>query len=223
MEEFSCPLCLSLILEPTTLKCNHSFCYFCLSQLLENQYTKKSILDTTFKQTFYEFNCPLCRKPHKVEIVDLEKLINKEMKEKILLKFEKEYYEREKEHLEELKELEKRKIHRGIIYVGNFHASITSNSSNKHKWVYFVRLNGFEEQIIEKIIVNLHETFSPPIVTLVKEPFEIERIGWGTFTIRSEIHFKSKFKKAPLKVNHYLCFEGDGDFQEIEIDLLEQL
>jgi transcription initiation factor IIF auxiliary subunit len=38
---------------------------------------------------------------------------------------------------------------------------------------------------IEKVVVDLHPTFNPPKVTLTKEPFEVNRIGWGTFQIEA--------------------------------------
>lgn len=43
---YSCPICLSILVEPVTTKCGHNFCFSCLEQLEENTTNKK---------------CPLCR------------------------------------------------------------------------------------------------------------------------------------------------------------------
>eukprot|EP00667_Euglena_gracilis_P011567 EG_transcript_11829 len=44
MTDYECPLCLKLLVRPTTTPCGHSFCHRCLAKALESRYT-----------------CPLCR------------------------------------------------------------------------------------------------------------------------------------------------------------------
>jgi len=44
-----------------------------------------------------------------------------------------------------------------------------------------------EPGLIESVFFQLHPTFSPPKLTLTEPPFEITRVGWGTFTIALSI------------------------------------
>eukprot|EP00668_Euglena_longa_P015577 GGOE01019677.1.p1 GENE.GGOE01019677.1~~GGOE01019677.1.p1 ORF type:complete len:233 (-),score=65.54 GGOE01019677.1:316-1014(-) len=44
LADYECPLCLKLLVRPTTTPCGHSFCHRCLVKALESRYT-----------------CPLCR------------------------------------------------------------------------------------------------------------------------------------------------------------------
>lgn len=221
MEEFSCPLCLSLMHQPTKLSCNHTFCFICMYQLAESTNLRKSLLQSNNDNIFYEFKCPLCRFDHKIEKSKLNEMIDKYLDSEIKKKYKEEYNQRENEVLEEMDKLKRTNKYNGKLYVVNHHQIYPSRSENTHLWKFFVRQEGFQEDVIEKVIVKLHETFSQSQLILSKSPFEVERRGWGIFTIRSEIYFKNKFEKEPLKVNHLLSFDGDGDFQEIELNLQE--
>lgn len=67
-----------------------------------------------------------------------------------------------------------------------------------HKW----RLSVTSSRPLSKVIFYLHPTFKPHIVE-VKEPFSIERIGWGTFVVKIECHFTYG---DPRILHHELSF-----------------
>ena len=50
-------------------------------------------------------------------------------------------------------------------------------------------------------------------------PFEVERVGWGSFPMSFTIKFKSEFGLADLEVEHDLCFEDGGHCHGIDIML----
>lgn len=64
-----------------------------------------------------------------------------------------------------------------------------------------------------------HPTFRPPQVTLRKPPYEVRRLGWGTFTLEAEIVLKEPYswvldnsgtRQAGLELTWMLSFEGRG-------------
>jgi len=83
----------------------------------------------------------------------------------------------------------------GCIQLGNLFYTVHSKSGmNNFNWIFYVRdPTGRSLDWIDRIRVILHPTFNPPEVTLKKEPFQIQRLGWGTFVIQCEV-----FLKAPL-------------------------
>ncbi|KAI9140319.1 yeats family-domain-containing protein [Paraphysoderma sedebokerense] len=124
------------------------------------------------------------------------------------------------------------KIHHRKLYIGNTHSysldsssiplSSSSWSSNVHLWTFFVRMDKEEEKYIERVVVKLHPTFSPSTVTLTRPPFQVRRLGWGYFTIRSEIYFQKSWRKDPLLVYWTLDFNGDGNVEEIDVEFVEE-
>eukprot|EP01080_Neovahlkampfia_damariscottae_P007045 gene7045-11208_t len=219
-KNFDCTLCLDVIIEPTTLTCHHSFCHFCLYQLLELNYKNRKHLNIDeSNQEKIKINCPLCRKENILNLKNLK--INKMLEQEIKTKFTQQYETRKIEIEKEWKVFKSKKYHHGKLIIGNFHQYKNSETSNCHHWKFFVRQESLEENIIEQVIVKLHPTFMPNEITLKNEPFEISRLGWGTFNIQAIILFKSKFKKQPVRLNHYLSFDGNGDFSEFDVDLEE--
>lgn len=111
------------------------------------------------------------------------------------------------------------------IEIGNEHTELTGapqtslpvrGQTAQHKWKMFVRGENLDD-IIEKVIFELHPTFQPPKVTLTQSPFEVERVGWGYFDVTVKIYFKPEAKKTPCEFVHTLCFEGNGKSKEIVI------
>ena len=63
---------------------------------------------------------------------------------------------------------------------------------------------------IETVRFDLHETFRPPFIILTKPPFEVQRIGWGTFRILATVTFKKEYKvEKPIEVEIDLSFSRD--------------
>jgi len=100
------------------------------------------------------------------------------------------------------------------LLIGNTHEEIQSMSSSKnmvesnnhHKWVVYVR--SLEQvdlaEYVEKVEFRLHPTFFPPVVTVEESPFEVSRIGWGTFEIGIVVYWKAGGKK---EYTHKLRFD----------------
>ena len=86
--------------------------------------------------------------------------------------------------------------------------------TNKHEWNMFVRIADKNENIknyISKVKYGLHPTFGVTEEVVKSAPFEMKKIGWGTFEIPIEIHFRKETgKKEPIVLSHYLSFEGKG-------------
>lgn len=89
-----------------------------------------------------------------------------------------------------------------------------------HKWEAFVDIKNSDKSykklpnpndIIEKVIFELHPSFKNPIRTVKKEPFCLKSYGWGHFDLPMLVVFKSEYKLKPLKLVHHLCFDGDGE------------
>lgn len=68
------------------------------------------------------------------------------------------------------------------------------------------------DDLIKSVKFVLDPTFSPPQVIVNKSPFNLRRLGWGTFEVELVITFRDNFNLPPLKLYHELVFEGDGHF-----------
>jgi hypothetical protein len=98
--------------------------------------------------------------------------------------FPKEYAERVQEDKEEAED-EKNKVYKRIA-IGNLHKLIPGEpGTNVHKWTFFVKeANNQPEHAlpvemkdyIEKIVVDLHPTFTPPTLVLTEPPFQFARV-----------------------------------------------
>ena len=65
---------------------------------------------------------------------------------------------------------------------------------------------------------GLHPTFGVTEMDVKSEPFELRRIGWGTFEIPIEIYFRRDTgRKEILKLSHYLSFNGQGKRQYFQV------
>ena len=57
----------------------------------------------------------------------------------------------------------------------------------------------------------MHPTFGVTEIDVKAAPYEMKRIGWGTFEIPIEIFFRRETgRRETLKLSHYLSFEGTG-------------
>lgn len=66
------------------------------------------------------------------------------------------------------------------------------------------------EALIDKVVYNLHRTFQPSVVSARAPHFSLCRYGWGTFTVKCDIHWKSPLGLPPSRVDHCLVFDGEG-------------
>jgi len=95
-----------------------------------------------------------------------------------------------------------------IVELGNTHQLVRAKDGDEsHKWKVYVRKHRGQHgqlQCIEKVVFHLHEDFDPPTVELRSPPYEVERIGWGTFDIKVEIHCSQGYV---VHCEHELCFK----------------
>lgn len=204
MNNYLCPICLNLLIEPVKIECNHMFCYTCLDELMDN--SNKEI----------DFKCPMCRENLKK---NFNLKIDKTLENQIKNLFAKEYELRSKMLMEYKKSMEN--IIKIKILYGNSHELVESpkksnshpENCNKHRWGAFVKVANEESQkYIRKVVFGLHPTFGATQLEVKTAPFEIKRIGWGTFDIPIKIYFHYDFKiKEPIELDHHLSFNGEGE------------
>ena len=71
--------------------------------------------------------------------------------------------------------------------------------------------NDFIQKYVEKVKFGLHPSFGVTEFNVKSAPFEMKRLGWGTFEIPIEIYFRRDTgRRETLKVDHMLSFEGKG-------------
>ncbi len=70
----------------------------------------------------------------------------------------------------------------------------------------FTNINPEDLNIIKKVTFELHPTFNPPSVFIEEKPFEIQRLGWGTFNIGILVEFKDNLNIGALNLDFNLCF-----------------
>ena len=145
-----------------------------------------------------------------------EKKKKKEKKEKG--EKEKETGEEEKKGKKEKGEKEKKlkgekeketKKAKGIFTfeVGNT-AEVVEGAGEENKWRWCCYVRGKtpeDEAAIKSVTFKLHPTFDPPQKEATQSPFEIRRVGWGTFEVGICVVLK-KDKKAGHELKHQLSF-----------------
>ena len=67
------------------------------------------------------------------------------------------------------------------IRVGHYWTRIDEKNV---EWTLYVEGG---DDAISSVEFQLHETFTPPSVTITKPPFQIKRVGWGTFDVRVKV------------------------------------
>jgi len=213
VSDYHCSVCYSVFFQPiTTPDCKHTFCRQCLSKVLETQNT-----------------CPLCRNEIGDFIVETAQE-NEKISSEVKAKFPSEYEERVEEWN---KYCELAKYLKTIqLKVGNEHVNI-NGKNNSHLWTLYIRdLDNVIEgesilPLIQKVEVQLHPTFRPSKLTLGKAPFEVQRAGWGIFSIEIKVFFKPQLKIPPIETSHLLNFTRNDTFKvhkvKADLRLLEQV
>ena len=84
------------------------------------------------------------------------------------------------------------------------------------------------QKYVEKVKFDLHPSFGVTELSVKSVPYEMKRVGWGTFEIPVTIYFRRDTgRREPLKLEHMLSFEGKGKYQTISVsfdkDKLAQL
>ncbi|CAK69793.1 unnamed protein product (macronuclear) [Paramecium tetraurelia] len=207
-QSYDCPICLSISVDPIQLsQCNHIFCSACIVDLLD--YNNQS------------YKCPLCRQLYQK---NEPLIINQELAKKIKESNPELYVQRQQQILQQQMMLPNQ-IKVSVVY-GNLYEKIKNNDKNQHQWTLVVKMDYNKESdrvalknfdinnMIESVTYQLHATFRPSVVTVKQAPFQLQRLGWGTFMIPFLIKFKKEYNIPNLTVDHYLSFQGNGSLQK---------
>lgn len=81
-----------------------------------------------------------------------------------------------------------------------------TKSDNKHNWG--LQVDPESQPYVSDVTYKLHPTFHDPEVKVSTAPFKLERIGWGTFTVKIVVNLKNGKK---VETEHELTFKGTGD------------
>jgi NAD-dependent SIR2 family protein deacetylase len=84
-----------------------------------------------------------------------------------------------------------------------------ANSHNHHRWS--LQVNPAHAKFVRTVEYKLHSSFNPRVIVVDEEPFEIARIGWGTFVVRIKIELKRRYGGGVFAAKHELDFSNDGD------------
>lgn len=211
---FSCPICLNLLLNPITTPCKHAFCMHCfeeMSDLTANEGTK----------------CPMCRNEISNEFVFK---VDKDLEEKVIASFPKEYQIRTKLLAEQIA-LNGSMVKLKILY-GNLHVKLENAKpsrtnpqiKNEHKWTAFVKVHKEDvKNFIRKVEFGLHPTFGTTSIVVKTAPFQMGKVGWGTFEVPMKVYFHRDLKLPVLELKHDLSFEGNGKTSATVVKIPKEL
>ncbi|KAF1912982.1 hypothetical protein BDU57DRAFT_503673 [Ampelomyces quisqualis] len=218
-----CPICQLLLFTPVRTQCNHLLCASCMAQWADASSTTNiqhssldvnlAEFDPNYDPTYdLEANCPMCR-THTTAAPD------KTLARELETKYPKTYAERRvEEQIERGSRVGQDGVESIMILIGNKHRiERGTEDDNQHDWTFFVRTS--RPELVKEVRIYLHPTFRPPRLTLRKPPYEVRRLGWGTFTLEAEIVLKDPYswvvdnsgaKQPGLELTWTLDFEGRG-------------
>ncbi|KAH7371425.1 hypothetical protein BKA66DRAFT_469790 [Pyrenochaeta sp. MPI-SDFR-AT-0127] len=218
-----CPICQLLLFTPVRTQCNHLLCASCMAQWADTSSTNQIVhssldvnladFDPNYDPTYdLEANCPMCR-THTTASPD------QALARQLERKYPETYAERRvEEEVDRGSRVGAGGVEGVMILIGNKHRWIRrADDDNEHDWTFFVRTS--RPDLVKKIRIDLHPTFRPPRLTLRHPPYEVRRLGWGTFTIDAEIVLKAPYswvvdnagtQQSTLELTWTLDFEGRG-------------
>jgi hypothetical protein len=156
--------------------------------------------------------CPMCRS---IVPEAFKARIDNTYQEKIRKENEREFDLR----LKAVK-LEREKFVKVGFEIGNQYEEYPTTLKNKHEWTVYVRLakgSGLRDLVryIQEVKFVLDESFYPPFVVVRKPPFELTRLGWGTFPVGIEIKWRKELNKEPTSLHHDLVFKESDNFKKV--------
>ncbi|KAI9665442.1 MAG: NuA4 histone H4 acetyltransferase complex and the SWR1 complex subunit [Trizodia sp. TS-e1964] len=81
-----------------------------------------------------------------------------------------------------------------------------------HQWTVFVK--GIDNEDISywlsKVQFKLHETYVPPLRTILTPPFEVTETGWGEFELSIKLYFVPESTEKPQTLWHALKLHPYG-------------
>jgi len=92
------------------------------------------------------------------------------------------------------------------VIQGHFCVDDEKSGRNKHSWN--LKLEDGAHKFVDHVTWILHPTFKDPKVRCSEPPYEIRRIGWGTFIVEVKIVLKNGKR---LEAKHSLTFKQEGN------------
>ena len=90
------------------------------------------------------------------------------------------------------------------LYIGNLHHQ-SRHHNNNHCWTMFISKSPTDVVspiTIKCVTYHLHQTFRPRTVTVQEPPFYLSRRGWGYFSVKADITFKSEYYASKINNNN---------------------
>ena len=200
-DNFECPVCLLLCVQPVVSPCKHFMCFECHKKCM-----KAGI------------PCPMCR-------AHFDKLfipqVDRELQEEIAAAMGAEFEERKAEVIAAGEGMGNKRLIK--FSFGNTHEDVKNpKGKNSHRWCMFASLaQGADEtgKFIKSVTYHLHPTFTPSKIKVEKAPFLLSRVGWGWFDIQMDIEFKESTGLGTKRITHELCFDGKGKTQSFLMEV----
>ena len=176
-----------------------------------NPSSNKSSLDLYDIAKAFSLQLPkgLSRTSNKAE--KKKKKEKKEKGEKELEKGEKEKKGKKEKGEKEKKDSSHKKRKGSFTFeVGNT-AEVVEGAGEENKWRWCCYVRGKtpeDEAAIKSVTFKLHPTFDPPQKEVTQSPFEIRRVGWGTFEVGICVVLKKDKKKEGHELKHQLDFNS---------------
>eukprot|EP00004_Rigifila_ramosa_P019982 TRINITY_DN515_c0_g1_i3.p1 TRINITY_DN515_c0_g1~~TRINITY_DN515_c0_g1_i3.p1 ORF type:complete len:1428 (-),score=387.83 TRINITY_DN515_c0_g1_i3:50-4333(-) len=106
-----------------------------------------------------------------------------------------------------------------VLAIGNAYRRL---SGKFHHWRLVVEgLNTRASDVVRQCVFHLHPTFNPSVLTLTKEPFHLQRVGWGYFEVTIDLHFHSIFNAPVVTLTHMLTFRPGGAFKLYDLRFVD--
>ncbi len=239
-EIHECLICFGIMVEPIKLSCSHVYCLECLDKIITNgdkrcPMDRKDFnfeTDLIFEDNLYNENLKYHEEAFKTAA---KKVINERYNRAGKVELELIYGNKHQQMktsdqnrnkwtmFVKLKKVSEKKdaIFKKLRQLSNLNMIINNNSNINTNDLTNQDFSFNESEIINKVKFDLHPTFNPPSVIVSSSPFEIKRIGWGTFNIDVTVSFPKHLNLENLKLSHYLEFDNSivSSSKLIHIDL----
>lgn len=231
----TCPICHLLLTQPVRTTCNHILCEPCMAHWADvsifTQTTRISLDDETEPEALIpppneiETKCPMCRT---LTVARPDLVLEANLRQR----YPQSYTARASETDNNIDGEDGTFVETLTLLIGNEHRLLTTSEressrhsdSNEHEWKFFIRPSPATTTLIEEVHIFLHPTFRSPRVIVQYPPYEIRRVGWGTFTIEFNIILRAGYswlstqaedtvdggRKGKLPLEWRLDFEGRG-------------
>ena len=232
-EDYICVFCLSLIVNPVTTDCNHSFCFKCFELYYE-------------KISFTSLRCPVCRESILYDLEKNEAIVtkNKTLEKLLMTNFQQEYFSR----LSLLKNIISNHLKIRFAYGNTYKYQEKGPFSNSligtkcvHFYTLFFKAISISEieydktnivneittsDYIKSVKYTLHSTYKNPERLILSEPFEFKAFAWGWFDVPIEVTLQDDYETETgsntINLDHTLIFEEAGQSNEIVIRLFKK-